>query len=229
MLPDFTDDGLLPAGIHHATFREFEQRFVYFAHSDRRFRLFEKLRELYQHARQSGIVQRFLVVGSFVAAKGEPNDFDCILILDGTVVDRELRPAEYNLVARQRARRIYGGDIIAVVEGSTAYYEFMDLFQTTRKQGRVGMVRSNYEREHTSSSGNRSCNEVDGLSIRRRRSAIAKESETFCIPGRIAARGIAPHACRDRSVTRASQAHAGDISNAPPRGDYFEPNRSRPN
>ena len=140
MLPDFTDDGLLPPGIHCATLKEFEQRFVYFAHSDQRFRLFEKLRELYQQARQSGIVQRFLVGGSFVAAQAEPNDFDCILILDATVVGRELRPMEYNLVARQRARRIYGGDVTAVVEGSTDCHEFMDLFQTTRKQGRVGMV-----------------------------------------------------------------------------------------
>lgn len=82
MIPEFTETGLLPPGVHRATFEEFEQRFVYFDRSDRRFRIFDKLRELYQQAQKSGIVKRILIGGSFVADKAEPNDFDCILVLD---------------------------------------------------------------------------------------------------------------------------------------------------
>ncbi|HEY3394380.1 MAG TPA: hypothetical protein VGK58_16825 [Lacipirellulaceae bacterium] len=140
MLPDFNEDGLLPEGIHRATFEQFEKRFVYFDRSDRRFHIFAKLRELYHEAKRSGIVKRFLIGGSFVTAKAEPNDFDCILVLDQTVIDRELRPMEYNLVARQRARRIFGGDVIPVVEGSIDYHEFLGLFQRTREQQRIGIV-----------------------------------------------------------------------------------------
>jgi hypothetical protein len=119
---------------------EFEKRFVYFDRSDRRFRIFIKLRELYHEARRSGIAKRFLVGGSFVTAKAEPNDFDCILVLDRTVIDRDLRPMEYNLVARQRLRRTYGGDVMAVVEGSIDYDEYVGIFQKTREQQPVGMV-----------------------------------------------------------------------------------------
>jgi hypothetical protein len=140
MMPDFTENGLLPAGIYRVTLEVFEKRFAYFAHSDRRFRLYEKLRELCQQARQSGVVKRLLVGGSFVTAKAEPNDFDCILVLDASVIGRDLRPMEYNLVARQRARRIYGGDVMAVVEGSVDYFEFMGLFQKTREHQSVGIV-----------------------------------------------------------------------------------------
>jgi hypothetical protein len=90
VLPDFTEDGVLPAGIHFATFAEFEKRFVYFGRSDRRFRIFDRLRELYLQIRRVGIVNRFLVGGSFVTSKPEPNDFDCILVLNRSILDRDL-------------------------------------------------------------------------------------------------------------------------------------------
>ncbi len=140
MLPDFTEDGLLPPGIYRITWEEFEKRFVYFAHSDRRFRLFDKLRQLYQQAKQSSIVKRLLIGGSYITTKPEPNDFDCILVLDPQVGNRELSPIEYNLLWRSRARRIFGGDIISVAEGSANYDDYMKLFQTTRDKMPVGIV-----------------------------------------------------------------------------------------
>jgi hypothetical protein len=140
MLPAFTNDGLLPEGIHRATFEEFEKRFVYFDVSDRRYQLFDKLRELYHEARRSAIVKRFIVGGSFITTKPEPNDFDCILVLDSTTRSENLRPIEYNLASRRMARRLFRGDIIPVVEGSSEYNDYMNLFQTTRHQTRVGVV-----------------------------------------------------------------------------------------
>jgi hypothetical protein len=94
MLPDFTEDGLLPEGIHQTTIEEFEKRFVYFDVSDRRYRLFDKLRELYREAKRSALVKRFIVGGSFITSKPEPNDFDCILVLESTVRSDHLRPME---------------------------------------------------------------------------------------------------------------------------------------
>jgi hypothetical protein len=61
MLPEFTESGVLPEGHHLSTFQYFETRFVHFDMSDQRFRLFEKLRELYLEAKRSGIVKHFLV------------------------------------------------------------------------------------------------------------------------------------------------------------------------
>ena len=140
MLPDFTEQGLLPPGIHRATFEEFENHFVRFDMSDQRFRLFEKLRELYDEAKRSGFVKRFLVGGSFVTAKPEPNDFDCILVLDPSIEWQELPPMEYNLVSRRMARRVFGGDIFPVVEDSFHYHEYLQLFQSVRGGGHKGIV-----------------------------------------------------------------------------------------
>lgn len=140
MLPDFTVDGVLPAGIHSATFGEFEQRFVYYGRSDRRFRIFDGLRELYRQASRSGIVNRFFVGGSFVTSKPEPNDFDCILALNPLVDGKDLRPLEYNLVSRQKARRIFGGDVIAVIDGSIDFDKQILFFQSNRDIERVGIV-----------------------------------------------------------------------------------------
>jgi len=140
MLPNFTELGLLPEGIHRATFEEFEKRFVYFDVSDRRFRLFDKLRELYQQAKNSSIVKRFLIGGSFVTDKAEPNDFDCILVFDSLVQDLDLPPMQYNLVSLDMARRIFGGDVFPVIEDSFQYHRYTEFFQSTRGGERVGIV-----------------------------------------------------------------------------------------
>jgi hypothetical protein len=140
MLPGFTDRGRLPEGVHAATFDEFKERFAYFDRTDQRFRIFEKLQELYDHARSSGVVERFLVGGSFITSKSEPDDFDCLLVLSPSIQGRDLRPIEYNLVSRRRARRIYGGDVISVADGSIDYHEFLEFFQNTRSHERVGIV-----------------------------------------------------------------------------------------
>jgi hypothetical protein len=140
MIPDFAEDGLLPVGIYHATREEFRRRFGIFNRSDRRLRIFEKLDRLLDEAANSGIVKRILVAGSFVTEKPEPNDFDVILVLDGSIVQRELRPFEYNLVSRKMARRLFGGDVIPALEGSAALERYVEFFQTTRDGRQVGMV-----------------------------------------------------------------------------------------
>ena len=140
MIPEFTEDGWLPKGVHRATLEEFKARFVYFKRSDRRFRIFEKLQEVYWQAQRSGIVKQFVVGGSFVANQAEPGDFDCILVLDPKIEGRELRPAEYNLVSRQRARRLFGGDVIATVDGSREHHAFLEFFQMTRDKNHIGVV-----------------------------------------------------------------------------------------
>ena len=140
MIPDFTEDGFLPAGIHPATLEELAERFAFFDRSDQRFRVFEKLKALIVEARTAGIVRRIYVAGSFVTDKSEPNDFDCILVLDPTIVGQKLRPFQYNLVSRRMARRLFGGDVVPVLEGSKPLLEYLDFFQTTRDGEPMGIV-----------------------------------------------------------------------------------------
>jgi hypothetical protein len=140
MIPDFTHSGFLPEGTHIATMDEIKQRFALFDRSDRRIRLFERLEQLVAEARASGIVRHILLGGSFIANKSEPNDFDCILVIAPEIIERTLLPREYNLVSRHVARRLYGGDVVPVLNGSAAHAEYLEFFQHARDGQRVGVL-----------------------------------------------------------------------------------------
>ena len=140
MIPEFTDAGFLPHGIHRASLDEFKLRFAQFNRSDRRIYLFQQLEKLISDARSSSVVRRIIVAGSYVTAKAEPNDFDCILIMEFSILAKPLSALEYNLVSRKAARRHYGGDIVPVLPGSEEYFQYLDFFQTNRDGERVGVV-----------------------------------------------------------------------------------------
>jgi len=140
MIPALTEQGFLPPGVHLATRDEFKERFALFQRSDRRLRLFEQIDNLLNQATQSGIVKRIIIAGSFVTAKPEPNDFDCIVVLDLSIEGRSLRPFEYNLVSRRMARRLFGGDVMPALDDSPALQQYLDFFQTTRDGQRMGIV-----------------------------------------------------------------------------------------
>ncbi|MSR56847.1 MAG: hypothetical protein EXS05_04150 [Planctomycetaceae bacterium] len=140
MIPEFNENGLLPPGLHRTDLDGFRDRFAVFDRSDRRLRVFEQLERLLGEANKTTIIKRVIVGGSFVTAEAEPNDFDCILTLDPEIVGATLRPFEYNLVSRRMARRMFGGDILAALEGSEALNQYLDFFQTTREGERMGIV-----------------------------------------------------------------------------------------
>ena len=73
MIPDFNDDGYLPAGIHAAGMDEIAARFG--QELELRRVQMESLRWLVNLAKRGG-VQRLIVNGSFVSDKWEPNDID---------------------------------------------------------------------------------------------------------------------------------------------------------
>lgn len=75
MIPDFTDDGCLPVGIHAATLEEIAARFG--QEPELRRVQMESLGWLVEPARA---VQRVVVGGSMVTGKWEPNDVDCLLL-----------------------------------------------------------------------------------------------------------------------------------------------------
>ena len=79
MIPDFNDDGYLPAGIHPATLEEIAVRFG--QEPELRRVQMDSLRWLVDLAKRVGI-QRLIVNGSFVSDKWEPNDIDCVLLRD---------------------------------------------------------------------------------------------------------------------------------------------------
>src|SRR5580693_9459980 len=72
MIPDFDQSGLLPPGIHPATWKEVVERFGRTTH---RARLLKGLRAALESLRSAGCEGVYLN-GSFVTAKEVPGDFD---------------------------------------------------------------------------------------------------------------------------------------------------------
>lgn len=78
MIPEFNNEGYLPAGIHPATVDEIDQRFG--RESEIRRVQMESLVWMIQLSNRAG-VERIVVNGSFVTDKLEPNDVDCVLLI----------------------------------------------------------------------------------------------------------------------------------------------------
>ncbi len=79
-LPHLTEVGDLPKGVHRASMAEVIDRFG--KSSDRRKLLVLRLRRVYEVAAQTGHLLHFVVFGSFVTGKLEPNDVDVFMIMD---------------------------------------------------------------------------------------------------------------------------------------------------
>jgi hypothetical protein len=79
MIPELREDGYLPEGIHEATLEELAERFGY--QSEVRKVQMESLHWLLELAKRAGVL-RVVVNGSFVTSELEPNDVDCVLLID---------------------------------------------------------------------------------------------------------------------------------------------------
>jgi hypothetical protein len=93
-LPDFTSTGDLPPGVHPASLEEVVARFG--SGTARRQIVTETLRRIYALVRATGELQRFIIFGSYITAKPEPNDVDIVLLMaDG------FRPGRYDEATQQ--------------------------------------------------------------------------------------------------------------------------------
>lgn len=79
-LPAFNEAGDLPPGVHPATLAEVLERFG--QGSVQRCAVGARLSRLYQLAVSTGQLARFVVFGSFVTAKADPNDVDIVLLME---------------------------------------------------------------------------------------------------------------------------------------------------
>src|SRR5437588_12309419 len=77
LIPEFDDNGYLPAGIHRATIEEVVRRFG--QRSEERTAGAQSLIWLIPMCRRAGI-ERLILNGSFVTDCEEPRDVDCVLV-----------------------------------------------------------------------------------------------------------------------------------------------------
>src|SRR4051812_32862036 len=91
MLPDFTERGYLPPGIHPASLTEIIERFG--NGSELRRVQAESLAWAVDLARRAG-AKRIVVNGSFVTETNDPNDIDCVLLIDASFPHDPIAEAE---------------------------------------------------------------------------------------------------------------------------------------
>ena len=78
-LPPLTENGELPLGVHLGCLREVLDRFG--VGSDQRKALALRPGRVHRVAQATGHLARFVIFGSFVTSKSEPNDVDILLVM----------------------------------------------------------------------------------------------------------------------------------------------------
>jgi hypothetical protein len=133
MIPPFEPPtGLLPAGVHEATWEEFVARFGWTSY---RLTLLAGLKAALDALRAAGC-RRAYVDGSFVTAKETPGDFDGCWEVDGVDLARldPVLKTFANLRAAQK--RKYGGELFpADAPADLAGTNFLHFFQRDKRSG----------------------------------------------------------------------------------------------
>lgn len=139
-LPAFNQEGELPPGVHRATLAEVLQRFG--SGSLQRRAVADRLNRLYQLAVSTGQLGRFVVFGSFVTVKDEPNDVDIVMLMEDTF-DLSTVTGEAALVFQHlEADAHFGASVFwtsrsGALGGEDAMIEY---WQVRREGGKRGIV-----------------------------------------------------------------------------------------
>jgi hypothetical protein len=136
MIPELREDGYLPDGVYLAT--EADVTFSFGSWTARRRRLILRLRRWLELARLTG-VRRFLVDGSFVTAKQEPNDIDAVVLLAEDFEEQVAVGSDAALEAMLLTRR---PEEIFAAEDLRDWEEWVEFFSRTRERDgrRKGLV-----------------------------------------------------------------------------------------
>lgn len=105
-IPFFNTAGDLPVGIHPATLEEVLERFG--RENSQRQRLAQRLRRIFTFATETGQLGRFILFGSFITNKPEPNDIDVFLVMENDFEVEQLT-GEARLIFNHMGAETYEG------------------------------------------------------------------------------------------------------------------------
>jgi hypothetical protein len=139
-LPAFNEEGDLPPGVHRATLSAVLERFA--QGSVQRRAVADRLNRIYQLVASTGQLARFVVFGSFVTAKDDPNDVDVVLIMEDTFDLASVTDEAELLFQHMEADAHFGASVFwtkrsGAVGGEQAMIEY---WQVRREGGRRGVV-----------------------------------------------------------------------------------------
>ncbi|HKY28850.1 MAG TPA: hypothetical protein VJM12_13000 [Pyrinomonadaceae bacterium] len=140
-LPHFDRNGDLPVGVHRASLIEVLTRF---GHATPQRKLVStRLARIYELAKATGKLDRFIIFGSYITTEPNPNDVDIILIMRDDF-RQEACPAKAKpLFDHAFAQREFGASVFAI-RPSHILFESVDKFvenwQIKRDKTRRGIV-----------------------------------------------------------------------------------------
>jgi hypothetical protein len=140
VLPELSDEGELPPGVHVADWEELQARFG--GSSSRRIWLSSRLRALVELAATSGKLRRVFIWGSFVTAKPAPKDLDILLIMDGDFEVDGLTASAQVVFDSARAKLLFESDVFwaRASIGGELLDLWLDTYQTSRRFRKRGIV-----------------------------------------------------------------------------------------
>ncbi|CAN5599118.1 hypothetical protein BH24GEM3_BH24GEM3_03110 [soil metagenome] len=142
-LPPFTADGDLPPGVHPASLRDTLERFG--TASARRRANALRLERIYHAARSAGLLARFVVFGSFITNKPEPNDVDIFLLMENGFDVSQLTGETRLLFDHAAAQAHFGGSVFwlrrsAALEGEQATIGYWQVKRGGAERGIVEII-----------------------------------------------------------------------------------------
>jgi hypothetical protein len=138
--PAFNELGDLPIGVYRATLAEVIAQFGH--GTAQRIAITARLEHIYELARRTGSVQRFIIFGSYVTAALNPRDIDIFLVMQGSFQPRDA-PSEAQCLFRHDTAQSELGASIFWVNAETSFADTEDLiigWQTRRDLQRRGIV-----------------------------------------------------------------------------------------
>jgi len=144
-LPPLTDAGELPLGVHRASLREILDEFG--VGSAQRKVLALRLDRVYRLAEATNHLARFVVFGSFVTSKLEPQDVDVFLVMEDTFDASQLAGDASPLFDHAAAQAHFGASVFWVRHRAAWPDEqaAVEFWQVKRGGGRRGIVEINTE------------------------------------------------------------------------------------
>lgn len=135
--------GDLPEGVHQATLADVVQFLG--RGTTRRLMLGRRLENIYQLARETRCIARFILFGSFVTNKPEPNDVDIFLLMDDAFDVSKVVGQAAVLFDHAAAQNYAGASIfwlrrLAALDGEQAAVEHWALKRDGERRGIVEII-----------------------------------------------------------------------------------------
>lgn len=138
--PTFNENGDLPVGIYKATLQEVIDHFG--KGSLQRQLVSSRLKKIYNLAKITGKLSRFIIYGSFITSKENPNDVDVFLVMANDFMKDDYKGDVLRIFEHLQTENKMKASIFWMLEMSIAVNEkiFIEGWQNTRDNTKRGIV-----------------------------------------------------------------------------------------